>query len=897
MPWALPLSEAVTSGGSALGGPNVLAFDDFPHEEWGLGTPYDVISVVNSARQERRLMAVGCRDGRAWLALLNVKLQDSGEGGLDRVCVSRDCDRALLETVLLVRSSLLAAPEWLRSVVRASNGQADAAVQRLTQETLVVTRDGCSGEMRGPSAGPCILAGILTALGVKFQLGVAMGEATLEGTFTPVASGPEKIGTALQKSGVKVLAPSGNISDSGTTDKRLSELKGPDDLLDLASILKAARSRIPRYAPEFWTAVYSVLRREGGTGPALNLVEVQAALVESVRGGRRVWVTGVGSDRGRDIALEVLSLFRDHIFEHLRKCGVLKANLDLTDQGFRLEGRDMDLAIHVPPFRSRKNPDTLKGALLLGLVLLAAGNYGRRPDLVLGDLTTGAFLQGCDIQPDEASFLRGLGGKAKEQVEGFQGQPRLYANQSVCEVVQQQSGVVPELQLIPILHASELSHHALKVPSCWHLIKALTKDDRCLLLRKWGADITRVFAGKDGKGESAHSPSFLTFLADEYDGVDGEHLRWRICRKDDSRPKNLRDLVTYLTNETFYETFEVDVNRNHFFTAAIKALSRDKPRRYWDLGTGRDAMWVVEALKAHENNLAVGLEAVRGVAEKARTAIARKAGKRLKDWQDRATICKFVLGPGHVDPLDTEEDKLPGWNPEVVVAEILGPFASVEGYIAHMHGLREKCGDKLQGLKAAVPARFGTNLYPADLSAGAHKGELHAIGPKLVVFNKLPTDEIKLAEPLAMESYDHLEELKRTSRLLGARVEHLVWTLSDLVEPRPFHGFGSYLWMTDHVGNDVSTNHSTSNPCTNWCNYFLTVGGGEWKVQRGDVIRTTVEAYVDACPEVWFRFDVKVERNGKTDWYHDVQEVSYYDFWCYQDEQPVAIRRAMNKHH
>jgi protein arginine N-methyltransferase 1 len=147
-----------------------------------------------------------------------------------------------------------------------------------------------------------------------------------------------------------------------------------------------------------------------------------------------------------------------------------------------------------------------------------------------------------------------------------------------------------------------------------------------------------------------------------------------------------------------YDAFDAADDRHRAYRDAIRAAAHGKVVA--DIGTGRDALWAVEAARAGARHV-YAIEADPGTAERAGEAVA-SAG-----LGDRVTVL-----PGH-----STEQTLPV-RAEVCVSEIVGNIATAEGAIP----ILADAGERLCTADCVwIPFRIQTWAAAVDLSAA---GEL-----------------------------------------------------------------------------------------------------------------------------------------------------------------------------
>ena len=146
-------------------------------------------------------------------------------------------------------------------------------------------------------------------------------------------------------------------------------------------------------------------------------------------------------------------------------------------------------------------------------------------------------------------------------------------------------------------------------------------------------------------------------------------------------------------DDTVYDAFAAPDRRHRSYADAVRAAAPG--RVVLDLGTGRDALWAIEAAAAGARHV-YAIEVDAGAAAHARRAIA-DAG-----FADRVTLL-----PGH-----STEQTLPV-RAQVCVSEIVGNIASAEGAVPALNDARRRlCEPDC----VWIPFRMQTWAAAADLS-------------------------------------------------------------------------------------------------------------------------------------------------------------------------------------
>jgi protein arginine N-methyltransferase 1 len=146
-------------------------------------------------------------------------------------------------------------------------------------------------------------------------------------------------------------------------------------------------------------------------------------------------------------------------------------------------------------------------------------------------------------------------------------------------------------------------------------------------------------------------------------------------------------------DDAVYDSFDTEDDRYRAYRAAIHAVAGGKC--VLDIGTGRDALWAIEAARAGARHV-YAIEAQPAAAAQARQAVIR-AGSA-----DRVSIVE-----GHAARVDLPE------RAQVCVSEIVGNIASAEGAIAVLADARRRL---CSGDCVWIPYRCQTRIAAVDLS-------------------------------------------------------------------------------------------------------------------------------------------------------------------------------------
>ena len=281
-----------------------------------------------------------------------------------------------------------------------------------------------------------------------------------------------------------------------------------------------------------------------------------------------------------------------------------------------------------------------------------------------------------------------------------------------------------------------------------------------------------------------------------------------------------------------YEELDNDKARNAYFNKAIEAASR-KYSRWFEIGPGALGTLSHMVLDAGSRNTLHSVEAV--------PLSVTSLQKRFRH-EPRFHVVQGLAGI-------TAISRTPPF--QVVLAEILGHFASNEGYVAILHQCAENY-PSFRDVKMAIPLMFGTKIVPVDLSRAAHLS-IAKIASKLVMINSFPIDETQLStDHGTMEMYNALTEMAERSK--KPRVFTNTWKMA---EARPFHGFGCYL-----VFGDDDQGWMSSLECQNWHQVFIPVGEGMLLSEPGDIIKVTTTCHVHLT-EPLYKFAVTLDRSGR----------------------------------
>jgi hypothetical protein len=306
---------------------------------------------------------------------------------------------------------------------------------------------------------------------------------------------------------------------------------------------------------------------------------------------------------------------------------------------------------------------------------------------------------------------------------------------------------------------------------------------------------------------------------------------------------NIHDDLQYY-DSSVYSSMNTDKVRNRYFERAIQTHSK-KYHRWFEIGPGASAILTHMVLEAHHHNTLFSIEAGhRSV------AALEKTFRR----EPRFTVLQGLAG----------KVALPVKRPfQAVLAEILGHFASSEGYVAVLHECAEQY-PAFSDVKVHIPPIFGTNIVPVDLSRASHL-RIAKISDTMIFIDNFPVEDTELsADHGTMEMYNACKEM--ATRLKRPRTTKNTWHMQ---RPGHFHGFVCYLVFGDDEDNLI-----TSMECNNWSQIFVAVGKGDLMVRAGDIVKIATTCHVHLTPS--YNFDVILERRGKK-LHEETLEIGYSD--------------------
>ena len=313
--------------------------------------------------------------------------------------------------------------------------------------------------------------------------------------------------------------------------------------------------------------------------------------------------------------------------------------------------------------------------------------------------------------------------------------------------------------------------------------------------------------------------------------------------------------------DTGYECMDTDVQRNKYFTGAIKEAVKQGYFNWVEVGPGALGTLSKMILKAHSDTKLVAVEAVVSSVKSLKT--------KLRKWlqANRANIVQGLAG----------KISLEGVECDVLIGEVLGHVSSSEGWTATLHALGKQNPHWKKNIKVIIPGFYGTKMVPVDLSAATTLDSDIVVGDRLAFIPSLPFKEVQLTpQHEFLERYSSLEEFKSGSgkdpRCSGA--------LFNITESRPFHGLALYV-VYGSESDSSSWQHSNTNlpgACTNWYNVFVPVCKGQVLCQAGDTISTHTRVWIDTY---YPRYEIKVQvlRDGQVV-AGGTSTFDYYDLVC-----------------
>ena len=329
------------------------------------------------------------------------------------------------------------------------------------------------------------------------------------------------------------------------------------------------------------------------------------------------------------------------------------------------------------------------------------------------------------------------------------------------------------------------------------------------------------------------------------------------------------DLVNYEGN---YTCMDEDKFRNVYFQTSIRKITHEEKINNWfEIGPGASGTLSKMVLEADDSTRLFAVEAL--------ASSVRLISRKLKSYikVDRFKVVQGIIGQNPEPVID--------FHAEALVAEILGHFGSSEGYVHLLHVLGKH--QSLYKIRITVPMYFGTCMVPVDLSR-LKSARMSFFGPKLVMFYKFPFEQTQLVAPSAhgiMEIYNSMREMRENTQHAGPRHFECHWKI-NCEQPRPFHGFGFYLFYGDsEEGPWQTSNASSEKASTNWSNPFIPVNGGQSVVENMDIIKCVTKCMVDQH-EPSYVYTVTIERMNVQILKQTI-EINYKDLipWIYTFNQ------------
>jgi hypothetical protein len=253
------------------------------------------------------------------------------------------------------------------------------------------------------------------------------------------------------------------------------------------------------------------------------------------------------------------------------------------------------------------------------------------------------------------------------------------------------------------------------------------------------------------------------------------------------------DLDWYDNN---YEIMTNDGYRNAFFREAIQEASEGY-HRWLEIGPGADGCLTKMVLEASPENTVLAVEGSAPAVKK----VTKKMARYIRTG--RLQVVHGIVGE---TPQVIESD--------VLLAELLGHWASSEGYCEVLRASGIKCLD-------TIPRYFGTCIVPVDLGL-THRLVPTMVGSKLCLFRAFPFADTALAGAQDMEAYSGLALLSRGGDTSPIRTKMKF----DIQRGGTFHGFSTYLFYCQQEDrSDLRTSIVNSdNTATNWNHCFLPFG-------------------------------------------------------------------------
>jgi len=188
-------------------------------------------------------------------------------------------------------------------------------------------------------------------------------------------------------------------------------------------------------------------------------------------------------------------------------------------------------------------------------------------------------------------------------------------------------------------------------------------------------------------------------------------------------------------DDAVYDAFDADDDRCRAYRAAIRGLAPG--RCVVDIGTGRDALWAIEAAQSQARHV-YAVEALPSAAASARRAVARAGvADRVTVVEGRSTSVSLPL---RVD---------------LCVSEIIGNIASSEGVVAVLDDARRRlCTPDCAWIPLSCATRCAAvDLRPAPpVEAGSYLDRILSVtdDPRMCLAG--PVEELVISTPGTVES-------------------------------------------------------------------------------------------------------------------------------------------------
>lgn len=301
-----------------------------------------------------------------------------------------------------------------------------------------------------------------------------------------------------------------------------------------------------------------------------------------------------------------------------------------------------------------------------------------------------------------------------------------------------------------------------------------------------------------------------------------------------SRVKNdiRADLSAY--NQTGYEDMNSDKYRNEYFSTQISKHSKKGKKKWIEIGPGASGTLTRFLLENPETkqptkNTVLAIEAVPESAESARR-ILRPFNKRLS------------ILDGFADEIHLPNK---GNNFYGLLAEVLGHFASCEGYVFVLRSLGTLNPRLSESLKVAIPEYFGTRIVPVDLCSATYL-KVGVVAEKLLLLPAFPFKDTQLSSfHPNMESYNALDIIQ--NKVHESKIE-CIWDSDRFslngCDIRSFHGFSFYIFYGSEHDLCQSSNADHNRSSKNWSNIFIPIGDGSLVVGKTTRISCVITSFV-----------------------------------------------------